>query len=365
MKKEKILSGFEHLEDIPTKDEYTNERVFIPTKDNRPPELKPIVNINDVPILTHQNISAIIAAPGSGKSSICEAICSAAMNKSSDNLGIHVSDEISNVLFIDTERVNLDVWNSYNRINKRAGAVDSDKARIVGLRMIPRLDERKKVITELIQEFKPELIIIDGAGDMVTDTNSLDQAIECRIWFRELTMKYNLSIITTLHPNKGTKNPRGHIGSEIMREAHAVFIIETDGETKTLTNDFEHGKNRNGAKVSTSFTWSTDFNMFVSCEREINANKKSEPHLLLSNDEINALLLDIVKEGTTATDFTNVLKIRLRENHPKAKTGATSLRDFYTWLQVHKYIEVVGTASKKTVKISSAPPTITQTKITE
>lgn len=325
------------------------EKVFIPTKHNRPKELKPILTINDVPILTHQNISVIIAAPGSGKSSVCEAICSSAMNPHCDSLGIKVSTEVQNVLFVDTERVNMDVWNSYNRMNNRAKVKDSDKAQIVGTRSIPRLEERRKVIIELIEKFKPELIILDGAGDMVTDTNSLDQAIETRIWFRELTMKYNLSILTTLHPNKGTKNPRGHIGSEILREAHAVFIIETNGTTKTLTNDFEHGKNRNGAIISSSFSWCDAQKMFISCEPP-ETFKKNEPHLELSNEDIIGLVKVITKTDVNATEFKAQLKVLIKGNHRNAKTGATSINDFYTWLQLNDFILIEGTNAKKVIK---------------
>jgi len=350
MEKEKTYSGFEHLEEIPTKEEYTNELVFIPTKHNRPPELKPILTINDVPILTHQNISAIIAAPGSGKSSLCEAICSAAINPHCDSLGIKVSTEVQSVLFVDTERVNMDVWNSYDRMHKRAGVSDSERAHIVGTRSIPRLDERQKVITDLIEHYKPQLIILDGAGDMITDTNSLDQAIECRIWLRELTTKYNLSILTTLHPNKGKKDPRGHIGSELLREAHAILLIETKGETKTLTTDFEHGKNRNGAKVSTSFAWSEAHRMFMSCDEPENPTKKSEPHLELSNEDIISLVKELTKTEIGATEFKDKLKVLIRGSHPNAKIGATSINDFYTWLQLNEYTLVTGTNAKRLVK---------------
>jgi len=52
----------------------TFDDVFIPNKHNKPPILKPVISINGVGILTHQNITCIIANPGSGKTSVCEAI---------------------------------------------------------------------------------------------------------------------------------------------------------------------------------------------------------------------------------------------------------------------------------------------------
>lgn len=343
------MSSYDHLEDIEIAP-FENEKVFIPTRQNKPPDLKPILTINDVQVLTHQNISVIIAAPGSGKSSVCEAICSSAINRDCDSLGIKVSDEVKNVLFIDTERVNTDVWNSYDRMNKRAGETDSHKAQIVGLRMVPRLDERKRVIEDLIKHHKPQLIILDGAGDMVTDTNSLEQAIETRIWFRELTVKYQLSILTTLHPNKGSKSPRGHIGSELLREAHGVFIIETNGVIKTLTDNFEHGKNRNGQKTETSFTWSNEKNMFISCDAPIDLYKKEAPEVEINEDEITKYVHEICGEGIGAGEFKSKLTQKIKDNHPLAKTSGRSINDYYLWLQKHKFIIVSGTSAKKIIQ---------------
>jgi hypothetical protein len=341
----------------------TFDDVFIPNKHNKPPILKPVISINGVGILTHQNITCIIANPGSGKTSVCEAICSAVINPNIDSLGIEVSSEITKILFFDTERVNVDVWNSYDRMNRRAGTQDSDRAYIVAMRMIPYAKTRRERIEALIEEHQPQLIILDGAADMLDDTNSLPEAEDLTTWIRQLTSKYNLSILTTLHPNKGTTNPRGHIGGELKRQAEGMLFIETNGETKTVTNDFAHGKNRNGGKANTSFVWSDDKRMFVSCEAPTNSLKKLEPHKVISNEEIRKLVAECVENEPNATDFKHVLKLKLTEQYSRAKVGATSINDFYTWLQVHKFITLTGTAAKKKVIQVVEPPEMVQQKI--
>lgn len=324
--------------------------VFIPNPNNRPKKRKPIITINGESILTYQNVTTIIAPPGSGKSSLCEAICSSAINRECDTLGVKVSKEVSKVLFIDTERTEVDVWNSYDRMNKRAAATDSKKAQIMGLRMVPRIKERMETIENLIIEFKPDLLILDGSGDMVEDTNNLEQAVNCRILLRYLTVKYNLSILTTLHPNKGSKTARGAIGSELLRESEGVFIIETQGDVKTLTNDFGDGKNRNGGKVETSFTWCTEKNMFVSTERPVNPTKKHPANEALSNEQIIQLVKDLTATEQSATEFKSHLKIKLIEISTNILVGATAINDFYTWLSHHKYISLFGTGAKKVIK---------------
>ena len=98
-----------------------NKKLFIPTWDNKPPKREPILFVNGIGILTFQNVSCVIAAPGVGKSSICESICAAVIGtEGTDTLGLTVSSAITRVLYLDNERTDLDVWNSFERAYRRA-----------------------------------------------------------------------------------------------------------------------------------------------------------------------------------------------------------------------------------------------------
>ena len=241
---------------------------YIPNWNNKPPEYPPVLSLNGTGVLTYQNMSAIIAAQGMGKSSLCEAIIASFLNPECDALGWQVDPSITGVIYIDFERTNTDVWNSFYRTAKRARlphGTDMSNVLLVGMRSIPRLEERKAAIIEFL-ELNPwcKLLVMDGAGDLITDSNDLPQAIECRIWIRELTVKYQLSIFTTIHPNPGTLKPRGHIGSEITREAEGVMAIQKKDDLKIIFSDFEHGKNRNNAPVWGAYAWSDAEMMHVS-----------------------------------------------------------------------------------------------------
>jgi len=258
--------------------------VYMPTWDNRPEDMPAILTLRDLSILSHQNITSIIASPGIGKSSICEAALSSLLNPNVDCLGFKISEGCTGAIYIDFERTNLDVWNSFYRMCNRAGVQKGETlktVKIAGMRAIPRLTERLEEIDRLLQDNPCSLLVLDGAGDLVTDTNDLLQAIECRIFLRELTVKYNLSILTTLHPNPNTNKPRGHIGSEILRESECVLLARKgEGDCRVITSDFEHGKNRNNAPITVGFEWSDARKMFVSAEIETkivssaNAKKK-------------------------------------------------------------------------------------------
>lgn len=323
-----------------------NKKLFVPNWENKPAKREPILFVNGVGILTFQNVSCIIAAPGVGKSSICESICSAVIGTEGiDTLGLTISSEVTRCLYLDNERTDEDVWNSFNRAHKRAqtqGKTIKDKViDIVGLRMVAGLKERKETIEALISEGNYNLVIIDGAGDLVNDTNSLVEAIECRVWFRELTSKYKISILTTLHPNKGTITPRGHIGSEIMREAESVLGVVLEGETRTITTDFAHGKSRNAGNVSSSYIWGMEQQMFVSCDAPDKARtKKLEPQELLSNDEINKMLTKVLNlQRLPYSDLLNDLKAYLKQNFSECKSGDNVIKQLISYLTINDFIE--------------------------
>jgi hypothetical protein len=247
-----------------------NEKVFIPTWNNRPEELPAVLMLNGTSILTHQNIAAVIADPGMGKSSLCEAICAVHLNNNIDALGFQGDPDYKGIVYADFERTNLDVWNSFNRMARRAQVpqgCEISNIVIAGMRSVPRLAERMAAIESLLTAHPCSLLLLDGAGDLVTDTNDINQAVECRIWLRELTVKFNLSIFTTIHPNPGTDKPRGHIGSEVVREAECVILAKrTEYDINLLTTDFAHGKNRNNKKFTTAYYWNDEEKMFTATE---------------------------------------------------------------------------------------------------
>lgn len=246
------------------------DKIFIPNWDNKPPETPPVITLNGEGILGFQNLTAIIAAPGSGKSAVCEAVAAAVINANADCLGFLVSQDCTHTIYIDFERTKNDVWNSFNRMCRRVGLRNGDNVSnviIAGMRSISRLEERKNAILDLLKVYQCSLLILDGAGDMVTDTNDLEQAIECTKFLRKLTVDFQLSILTTLHPNPNSLKPRGHIGSEVIREADGVLVIKKgEAESRIITTDFEHGKNRNGRHAESAFLWSDNNMMFISVD---------------------------------------------------------------------------------------------------
>lgn len=246
------------------------KNVYFPSWDNEPEELPAVITLGGTPFLTHQNMAALIAPPGAGKSSCTEAVVASYINPECDSMGFKVDPTSRGILCVDTERTNRNVWDSFNRIARRSGIVKGGTMKnvlIAGMRSVAKPEKRKEKILHLLDDRKPSLLLIDGAGHLVKDTNNLEQAIEFSEWIREITVDYDLSIFVTLHPNPNTEKPRGHQGGEICREAESVVMSKKyDEDTRLLTTDFEHGKNRNNPKLTTAYRWSHEHMMFLSAD---------------------------------------------------------------------------------------------------
>lgn len=315
--------------------------LFIPTWANKPPYRKPILSIKGVGVLSFQNISCIIAQPGAGKSSTNESILSSVINKNCDCLGFET--DVKSVMYIDFERTEEDVWKSFDKVMKRAKVSNGtiiNNVQIISFRNIPTSKDRKERIELLLEHFKPELLLLDGVGDLVDDTNDLKQAIECKNWIRSITYKFNVSILTTLHPNKGSLTPRGHIGSEILRESEGVLAITINpNEVRTLTSDFEHGKARNTGHATTCFEWSDEERMFMSSEVIPKIKKvKLKPEERLTHEE----LIDLVKKTHVTPLNAEQTKIsitaHLKSHISYVKTNNNDIVNFIKYLENNNYL---------------------------
>jgi hypothetical protein len=333
----------------PSVDHKVDKRIPILTWSKvRPQRRPPIAKLGGVQLITPKNVCSIIGRPSFGKSTICEAILSKIENPDCDGLGWEFSEEVKNVIWFDCERTIEDVEDSMSRIMQRA-EIDNDPKRIeiIPLKSIPRGRERRDLIEKAIEKMKPSIVIIDGAGDLVTDTNSLEQATHVTDFFRRMTEVHDVAILTTLHPNfKGMSegSPRGHIGSELMRESQAVLTIKKNSDdTRTLTTKFDSGKCKFGDAES-HFKWDGDNGMVVSSGEPSNAsNKKGDPQAILSNEQIDSLLFEAMGDVAIGyTELINKLKYYLeRDYKERVNSGQNKLFNFKTWLEDGNFIKPI------------------------
>ena len=320
-----------------------SDGVHIPGIHPPRPKLKPRVYIDGESFITAHNLSMIQAPPGIGKSSICESILSNVLNKDCEGLGLYVDKDVERAVFFDCER-DLSLIDESNEVMlKRANIKEHNtKAIIVGLRESFSIAEKKQRIIQVVEHIKPQLIMIDGVADLVLDTNSIEQTNNAYLWLMEIIVKYDLAIIVTLHPNKGTTTARGHIGSEMLRRCEGVIEVSENLEgirTMQVT------KARRSKKPKVSFKWDEDTQMMVSCDVKQGNTKKPSIMKSLNDYEIEqlkqALGFEIKHKPGEIVDkkmrvpmkykldpIMTALQKYLKEEHPQVNTGTNNVGIF-------------------------------------
>ena len=266
----KILNLFEIPDSIIPND----KRAFVWSWDNKPPTQITTLKLNGTRLLSRGNTLLLTAKIGVGKSSVCEAICSNHLNNNCDSLGLSVQlpEHRNKIAFFDTEQSIDDMWDSGERIMRRAGIRPgtniSDKLLHINIKHLA-FGERISYVNSIITENSDiGMVVIDGASDFMVDTNSIHEAVKFHDWLN--TFHPAISIVVSVHTNQTDDKPRGHIGGEMMRKAKAVVLLKKlEGGNRVITTDFAHGKNRTGNdQLTAHYKYSEEENMFISTEGE-------------------------------------------------------------------------------------------------
>lgn len=101
-------------------------------------------------------------------------------------------------------------------------------------------EKRGKMVDVAIRAIKPDICIIDGIKDLMTDINDAVQATRIMEQLMALAKSQNCCIVCVLHLNKSEqdRNMRGSIGTELTNKAFEVFQCEMISE-KDKTDTFK------------------------------------------------------------------------------------------------------------------------------
>ena len=329
------------------------ETSFEMTLDYVPRNAHPGIALLGVTLIKKGEILAIVAPPASGKTNYMEVVPVAVSSTVSDieaidllGVSLPAATQQSRCLVIDTERTHDDVHSSYKRAYRRLGgdrnAVENGRLKGVECRCFIELAtvrERKAELLRLLGENAYDYLIIDGAIDFVDDANDLKESVECVRWLRAIAAKYNLCLITTIHPNPGSTKPVGHLGTYLCRWSRAVLILTKDEQSghRLITNDFEHGKlSHSSETVVQGFGWDTGLSMFTSVGipnygASKSARKKTQP--------VREIIEKIFNERqTTQIGATELKKILLKDC---AKTEWQAKNTLRTAVEF-SYLQITG-----------------------
>lgn len=198
---------------------------------NIPPDPTMLVGINELPVCTRENFSVIIGRPGARKSFLSTGIGGAFLNENGC-MGLENPTGTGKLLWIDTEQAGGHVGRIAKRLYRIAGfPLDRNRDNIcIQLLREYKPEVRRKIFNACMIFHKPDFVVLDGIGDLITDTNNPEQSSEVITEVMSLTKKYNCHLLTVIHANIGSEKARGHLGSKALRKCETAIFAEADGE---------------------------------------------------------------------------------------------------------------------------------------
>ena len=194
-------------------------------------------------------------------------------SNSNTNLTNPTNKEISNSVILDPEKKDsLDSCNSCSEENSSVPYVQSvvenlnDQFFVFNVRGIG-WEKRRELLTVAISEIEPDLVIVDGIKDLITDINDGTQATMVVEDQMGLAQTYNCCIVDVLHQNKSDtdRNMRGWIGTELANKAFEAWACSIVPNTETFK--VEHVMSRMRRCQDNLYYQLDDAALPISCEK--------------------------------------------------------------------------------------------------
>ena len=148
------------------------------------------------------------------------------------------------IIVADTEQAPYHLKRQCDRAFRLAGLDRYNELTVLNLRPFAPID-RYTYIVEAIEEVRPDIVFIDGASDLITDTNDIQQSETLVSNLLTITSRYGCGIVTIVHTNPGSvEKIRGHIGSTLERKCESSILLTREGMGDTIKVSPKEARNR-------------------------------------------------------------------------------------------------------------------------
>lgn len=197
-------------------------------------------------IATLGNFSLISGKAKVGKSLLMTLLTAVFIsNNEIQGLSNRLPNNKKNVVYFDTEQGKWHVQKLVKRICRLTGIKNPNNLDVIYLRKFTAL-ERLKIIEEYIHSNDNlGVVIIDGVKDLVTSINDEDQACNISSKLLKWSEEKDLHISVVLHQNKGDRNARGHLGTELVNKCETYLTVDiSEGDNSISIVTPESCRNR-------------------------------------------------------------------------------------------------------------------------
>ena len=207
------------------------------TPETELPPMQPLFRMNEENCFYRGELVADCGKAKSGKTFFLSILMAGALKKQLLALE-RLCEEPLKVLWIDTEQSQQSTQEILkDRIMPLANLESLDDTRFYAFNLRGLgFDRRQKMVDVAIRVLQPDIVILDGIKDLMTDINDAVQATLIMEHLMALAKDQNCCIVCVLHQNKSEqdRNMRGSIGTELTNKAFEVFQCETIDESETF-----------------------------------------------------------------------------------------------------------------------------------
>ena len=192
----------------------------------------PLVVQGDKILVSRGNLATIIGKPKAFKTFLNSAIVSGFLEDET----LTISGSGGTCLIIDSEQSKAHCNVVQRRIYRLCGwnlHHINNSLTMLSLREL-NAEDRLKITLEAISVLHPDLVIIDGIRDLISDFNDLRTSAEIVGKLLTISTLENCGIISVLHQNKSDNNARGHLGSELCNKSETVIQVINESGIATV-----------------------------------------------------------------------------------------------------------------------------------
>ena len=170
--------------------------------------------------LERQGLTTISSTPKTGKSLSVYAMLTPTVTGETFSNVVQIGEKAKRVIIFDTEMTDNDLV----RRSKFLYVNDKTKKNIgiYPLLSTPKT-ERMNIIERVIDEYNPDIVVIDTVARLINDYNSSSEANRLGDFLTKLMR--NRSVIAVIHLTKGTEKMKGHVGSVLEELAMENYTV--------------------------------------------------------------------------------------------------------------------------------------------
>ena len=338
-----------HPEERPEPTQQEIDELFLQriTPETDLPPMQPLFQMFDVPCFYRGELVADCGKAKSGKTFFLSILMGRSLTPSPSPTGEgsnhsrsdpfpclqRARDQPLRVLWIDTEQSQQSTQEILrDRIIPLTEKPACDHLYAFNLRGLG-FEKRGKMVDVAIRSIKPDIAIIDGIKDLMTDINDAVQATLIMEKLMALAKEQNCCIVCVLHQNKSEqdRNMRGSIGTELTNKAFEVFQCEVIDESGTFK--VTHTYSRKQKMKQKLYYRVNDQGLPEMCSdyheqpRDAQGRWMSPKAVGKDGSEVNLLrLFTTAMEGRTQRPFGELMAIALK------KCGVLDANTYYAYL---------------------------------